>query len=70
MGAAKRNTADLPHAGTDWAHMLTEVQVCFAANRTRNNPTGIASDRNSRTEEVKKQISATVNMQNVRFMDV
>ena len=20
-----------PHAGTDWAHMLTEVQTCFAA---------------------------------------
>lgn len=38
-----------PHAGTDWAHMLTEVQVCFARYRTRNNPTGIASDRNSRT---------------------
>ena len=21
-----------PHAGTDWAHMLTEVQACFAAS--------------------------------------
>lgn len=38
-----------PHAGTDWAHMLTEVQACFAAIARENSPAGIASDRNSRT---------------------
>lgn len=57
-----------PHAGTDWAYMLDEVQECFAA---------IASEIAAREtllivtpepEEVKRQITGKVNMENVRFL--
>lgn len=56
-----------PHAQTDWAYLLDEVQRCF---------TNIAREIALREkllivtpepENVKKQISATVNMDNVRF---
>lgn len=57
-----------PHAGTDWAYMLAEVQECFI---------NIASEIAKRElllivtpypEEVRKQIIGTVNMDNVRFL--
>ena len=57
-----------PHAGTDWAHMLTEVQACFAAIAREIAQRELLLIVTPEPEEVKKQISATVNMQNVRFM--
>ena len=59
-----------PHAGTDWAHMLTEVQACFAAIAREIAQRELLLIVTPEPEEVKKQISATVNMQNVRFMGV
>ena len=58
-----------PHAGTDWAHMLTEVQACFAAIAREIAQWELLLIVTPEPEEVKKQISATVNMQNVRFME-
>ena len=58
-----------PHAGTDWAHMLTEVQTCFAAIAREIAQRELLLIVTPEPEEVKKQISATVNMQNVRFME-
>ncbi len=56
-----------PHAATDWAYMLEEVQACFAE---------IAGEIASRErllivapqpEEVRKQLEGKVRMENVRF---
>ena len=58
-----------PHAGTDWVHMLTEVQACFAAIAREIAQRELLLIVTPEPEEVKKQISATVNMQNVRFME-
>ena len=58
-----------PHAGTDWAHMLTEVQVCFAAIAREITQRELLLIVTPAPEEVKKQISATVNMQYVRFLE-
>ena len=58
-----------PHAGTDWAHMLTEVQACFATIAREIAQRELLLIVTPEPEEVKKQISATVNMQNVRFME-
>lgn len=58
-----------PHAGTDWAHMLTEVQACFAAIAREIAQRELLLIVTPEPEEVKKQISATVNMQNVHFME-
>ena len=58
-----------PHAGTDWAHMLTEVQACFAAIAREIAQRELLLIVTPEPEEVKKQISATVNMLNVRFME-
>lgn len=58
-----------PHAGTDWAHMLMEVQACFASIAREIAQRELLLIVTPEPEEVKKQISATVNMQNVRFME-
>lgn len=58
-----------PHAGTDWAYMLDEVQACFvdiAREIARREKLMIVTPE---PEEVKKQIAATVNMENVRFLE-
>lgn len=58
-----------PHAGTDWAYMLDEVQACFvdiAHEIARREKLLIVTPE---PEEVKKQIAATVNMENVRFLE-
>lgn len=58
-----------PHAGTDWAYMLDEVQACFAdiaREIARREKLLIVTPE---PEEVKKQIAATVNMENVRFLE-
>lgn len=58
-----------PHAGTDWAHMLKEVQECFAAIACEIAKREILFIVTPEPEEVKKQISSTVNMKNVRFLE-
>ncbi len=58
-----------PHAGTDWAHLLTEVQACFTAIAREIAQRELLLIVTPEPEEVKKQISAAVNMQNVRFME-
>ena len=58
-----------PHAGTDWAYMLAEVQECFI-NIAREIPKReLLLIVTPEPEEVKKQIAATVNMDNVRFLE-
>ncbi len=57
-----------PHAGTDWAYMLEEVQQCFiniAQEITKRELLLIVTPE---PEKVKQQITATVNMNNVRFL--
>lgn len=58
-----------PHAGTDWAHMLTEVQACFVDIAREIAKRELLLIVTPEPEEVRKQISATVNMRNVRFME-
>ncbi|WP_455587159.1 agmatine deiminase family protein [Bacteroides sp.] len=58
-----------PHAGTDWAYMLEEVQACFV-NIARE----IAKQKlllivTPEPDGVKKQIADRVNMENVRFLE-
>lgn len=56
-----------PHAGTDWAYMLDEVQECFvriaSAIAERELLLIVAPD----TETVRKQLAGRVNLDNVRF---
>ena len=47
-----------PHAGTDWAHMLTEVQACFAAIAREIAQRELLLIVTPEPEEVKKQISS------------
>lgn len=58
-----------PHAGTDWRHMLKEVQTCFAEIATeiakRETLLIVAPD----IDEVKKQIKNKVNLDNVVFVE-
>lgn len=58
-----------PHAETDWAYMLPEVQQCFAAIAREIAKRELLLIVTPQPEEVKEQISATVNMKNVRFME-
>lgn len=57
-----------PHAATDWAYMLEEVQACFvdiAREVARREKLLIVTPD---PEDVKLQISSVVNMENVRFL--
>ncbi len=58
-----------PHAETDWAYMLTEVRSCFTAIAREIAKRELLLIVTPEPEEVRKQISATVNMENVRFME-
>lgn len=58
-----------PHAGTDWAHMLTEVQACFVTIAREIAKRELLLIVTPEPEEVRKQISGSVHMQNVRFME-
>lgn len=58
-----------PHAGTDWAYMLDEVQECFINIAKEIAQRELLLIVTPEPEEVKKQISATVNMDNVRFFE-
>ena len=57
-----------PHAGTDWAYMLDEVQECFVNIANEIAKRELLLIVTPEPEEVKKQIAATVNMENVRFL--
>lgn len=58
-----------PHAGTDWAHMLTEVQECFVHIAREIAKRELLLIITPKPEAVKKQIASTVNMDNVRFLE-
>lgn len=58
-----------PHADTDWAYMLPEVQACFVAIAREIAKRELLLIVTPEPEEVEKQLSATVNMENVRFME-
>ena len=58
-----------PHANTDWAYMLEEVQQCFIAIASEIAKRELLLIVTPEPEEVKKQISMTVNMDNVRFLE-
>lgn len=58
-----------PHAGTDWAYMLEEVQKCFVAIAAEIAKRELLLIVTPEPDEVKKQISATVNMESVRFLE-
>lgn len=57
-----------PHAATDWAYILEEVQTCFISIAReialREKLLIVTPD----PEDVKQQISSVVNMDNVRFL--
>lgn len=57
-----------PHAGTDWAYMLEEVQECFINIAREIAARELLLIVTPEPEEVKKQIASTVNMENVRFL--
>lgn len=58
-----------PHAGTDWAYMLDEVQECFVAIAREIALREKLLIVTPEPEEVKRQIAAVVNMNNVRFLE-
>ena len=57
-----------PHAGTDWAYMLEEVQQCFINIAQEIAKRELLLIVTPELEKVKQQIAATVNMNNVRFL--
>lgn len=57
-----------PHAGTDWAYMLEEVQECFVRIAREIAERELLLIVTPEPEAVEKQIAATVNMTNVRFL--
>lgn len=58
-----------PHADTDWAYMLTEVQECFVNIAREIAERELLLIVTPEPEAVEKQIAATVNMANVRFLE-
>lgn len=58
-----------PHVKTDWAYMLEEVQQCFVNIAREIAKRELLLVVTPEPEEVKKQIAATVNMENVRFLE-
>lgn len=57
-----------PHAGTDWAYMLDEVQACFVVLAREIALREKLLIVTPEPEEVKLQIAATVHMDNVCFL--
>lgn len=57
-----------PHAGTDWAYMLEEVQECFVNIAREIAERELLLIVTPEPEAVEKQIANTVNMTNVRFL--
>lgn len=57
-----------PHAGTDWAYMLEEVQECFVRIAREIAERELLLIATPNPKAVEEQIAATVNMTNVRFL--
>lgn len=57
-----------PHAGTDWAYMLEEVQECFVRIAREIAERELLLIVTPEPEAVEKQIATTVNRTNVRFL--
>lgn len=57
-----------PHIDTDWAYMIEEVKHCFVNIAREIAKRELLLIVTPEPEDVKKQISSTVNMNNVRFM--
>lgn len=58
-----------PHAKTDWAYMLEEVQACFVNIAREIAQRELLLIVTPEPEQVKQQISGHVNLDNVRFME-
>lgn len=58
-----------PHAGTDWAYMLPEVQECFKNIAREIAKRELLLIITPEPEVVKQQIAPAVNMANVRFLE-
>ena len=58
-----------PHAGTDWSHMLREVQECFINIAREITKREIVFIVTPEPEDVRKQLAGNVNMENVRFLE-
>lgn len=58
-----------PHAGTDWAYMLPEVQQCFIHIAREIAKRELLLIVTPEPDEVRKQISPVINMENVRLME-
>lgn len=58
-----------PHADTDWAYMLSEVQECFVNIASEIARREILLIVTPEPEEVKSRIAGRVNMDNVRFLE-
>lgn len=58
-----------PHADTDWAYMLSEVQECFVNIASEIARREILLIVTPEPEEVKNRIAGRVNMDNVRFLE-
>ncbi len=56
-----------PHAGTDWAYMLDEVQECFVHIAREIASRELLLIVTPEPEAVRRQIEGTVKMENVRF---
>lgn len=57
-----------PHANTDWAYILADVQACFLQIAREIAQKELLLVVTPEPEEVEKIISPTVNMKNVRFL--
>lgn len=58
-----------PHAGTDWAHMLREVQECFVNIAREIAQKELVLIVTPEVEAVKAQMRNRVNMNNIRFLE-
>ena len=58
-----------PHAGTDWAYMLTEVQECFINIAREIAERELLLIVTPEPEAVREQIASSVNIDNVRFLE-
>ena len=58
-----------PHAGTDWAYMLAEVQECFINIAREIAERELLLIVTPEPEAVREQIASSVNIDNVRFLE-
>lgn len=57
-----------PHAGTDWAYILKEVQDCFVNIAREIAKRELLLIVTPEPDEVRRQIASIMNMENVRFL--